>query len=112
MKLVLQEDLPLQEVSHDPDIKKKVFLNKGDIPHLMMFSTATFTPGQSVETHKHDTMTEVFYIQKGMAEFTVEGKKYILKQGHCITIEAGEWHSQKNPFDADVTWLYFGVDVG
>lgn len=109
MKLVHTNTLPEIGVSHNDDIKKKVFLEKGIIPQLMMFGSATFKPGQAVETHKHDTMYEVFYIQTGKADFVVNDKKTTLVTGDCITIEEGEPHSMNNPYLIDVTWIYFGI---
>ena len=98
MKLTHTNSLPEISVSHNTDIKKKVFIEKGVVPQLMMFGSATFKPGQAVETHKHNTMYEVFYIQSGKAEFIVNDKKMILISGDCITIEQGELHSMNNPF--------------
>lgn len=109
MKLSHIDKIEETRVSHNDNIFKKVILKKGTIPNLMMFSRATFKKNQSVETHKHDTMFEVFFIQSGKAQFTVNNKTYTLEAGNCITIEPGEFHSQKNPFDEDVTWLYFGI---
>ncbi|NJB69995.1 quercetin dioxygenase-like cupin family protein [Saonia flava] len=109
MKLTHTKLLPELGVSHNPDIKKKVFLGRGEIPQLMNFGTATFKPGQAVEEHKHDTMFEVFYIQSGKAEFIVNGEALVLRAGDCITLEPGELHSQNNPFKEDVVWLYFGI---
>ena len=109
MKVVKTTTLPELGVSHNADIKKKVFIGRNEIPNIMMFGSATFQPGQSVEMHKHDTMYEVFYIQSGKVDFIVEGKKLTLEAGNCITIEQGEYHSQSNLYDEKVTWLYFGV---
>lgn len=109
MKIVKTNSLPELGVSHNPEIKKKVFIGTGEIPNIMMFGSAVFTPGQFVELHKHDTMYEVFYIQKGKAEFSVNHKKIIVSPGDCITIEPGELHAQSNPFEENVEWLYFGV---
>lgn len=109
MKLLHTNQLPDIGTSHNEEIKKKVFIKKGEIPQLMMFGSATFTPGQEVESHKHDTMYEVFYIQSGKAAFIVNDKKMIVVPGDCITIEQGEYHSMSNPFTEDVTWVYFGI---
>ncbi len=109
MKLSHINKIKESNVKNKENIFKKVFIGKGEIPKLMMFSTATFKPNDFVETHSHNTMFEVFYIKKGKAEFTINDKKYIVKKGNCITIEPGELHSQKNPFNKDVTWLYFGI---
>ncbi len=109
MKIVDWEQLPELGVSHDTSIKKKTLIGAGEIPQLMMFSTAVFTPGQAVETHKHDTMYEVFYIQKGKAIFEINGTSHEVGAGKCITIEPGELHKQYNPFETDVHWFYFGI---
>lgn len=109
MKLVKHQELPELGISHNPEIKKKTMISAGEIPKLMMFGSAIFQPGQKVDLHKHDTMTEVFFIQKGKAEFTVETETIVLEAGHCITIEAGEMHCQSNPFPEPVEWLYFGI---
>ncbi len=109
MKLVNTNQLPEVGVSHDKNIMKKVFLEKGYIPQLMMFGSVTLKPGQSVEPHKHDTMFEIFYIVKGKAIFIVDDKKVELKAGDCITIEPGENHPQSNPYNEDVEWLCFGI---
>lgn len=109
MKIIKLEELPLIGVSHNPEIKKKVILEKGYIPQLTTFGQATLKPGQSVDEHKHDTMFEVFYIQSGKAEFVVDGAKVIVKEGETISLEPGELHSQSNPYSKPVTWLYFGI---
>lgn len=109
MKITHLNDLPEVGVSHNPNIKKKVILDKGYIPKLMTFGQATFKHGQMVEPHAHETMFEVFYIEKGKAEFIVNDVKIVLSPGDSITIEPGEKHAQSNPFDEDVTWLYFGI---
>ncbi|MDP1834096.1 MAG: cupin domain-containing protein [Candidatus Moranbacteria bacterium] len=109
MKLVHTKQLPEVGVSHNKDIKKKVIIEKGCIPKLGTFGLATFKPGQSVPAHKHDTAFEVFYILSGKAEFIVNDEKIELTAGDCITIEPGENHPQSNPYDEDVTWLYFVI---
>jgi quercetin dioxygenase-like cupin family protein len=111
MKIVNSASVPEVGISHNPDIKKKVFITNGNIPKLTTFGSATFKPGQFVDTHKHDTMFEVFYIQTGRARFTINNQEVELNPGDCLTIEPGETHSQINPYDEDVTWLYFGVAV-
>jgi len=111
MKLVQTSKLPFTGVSHNEEIKKKVFLEKEVIPKLMMFSETIFKPGQSVGAHKHETMHEVFYITKGKAEFVINGQKIKVKKGDCITIEAGEEHSQINSYNKNVNWLYFGIST-
>lgn len=109
MKHTNLRDLSEVGISHNPEIKKKVILENGYIPKLTTFGQATFQPNQRVDEHKHDTMYEVFFIQKGNATFVVNGKEITVGEGDTITIEPGELHSQENPFSAPVVWLYFGI---
>jgi quercetin dioxygenase-like cupin family protein len=111
MKITKVNDISEIGITHNPEIKKKVFLEKNEIPQVMTFGQATFLPGQMVEEHKHDTMYEVFYIQSGKAEFIINNKKILVEKDQVITIEPKELHSQNNPFVEPVTWLYFGVAV-
>jgi quercetin dioxygenase-like cupin family protein len=109
MKRTKTFDLPWIGVSHDPTIKKQVFLERGAIPQLMTFAKAVFLPGQEVDQHVHKTMFEVFYILSGKAIFQVSGEDMMVETGDCLTIEPGEVHKQSNPFDEQVEWLYFGI---
>lgn len=111
MKVINSNQLPETGVSHNPEIKKKVFLENGFIPQITTFAQATFRPGQFVETHVHETMYEVFYILSGKASFIIEGEEVIAEKGMIIAIEPNEKHSQSNPFDEDVTWIYYGVAI-
>ncbi|WP_010135649.1 cupin domain-containing protein [Ochrovirga pacifica] len=109
MKLVKTKQLQEIGTSHDETIKKKVFIGKDEIPQLMMFGSAVFLPGQKVEAHVHATMYEVFYIQKGRIDFVIDDKKITVSEGDCITVEAGEVHSQHNNYNQEVSWIYFGI---
>ena len=109
MKITNKKNLPEVGVSHNPEIKKKVFIDDQEIPKLMMFGEATFKPGQFVEKHSHNTLFEVFYICSGKAIFNINGNDIEVREGDCIRIEPKEEHYQNNPFDLDVTWMYFGI---
>lgn len=111
MKIVDWNTLPELGLSHNQHIKKKTLVSKGEIPHLMMFGTAVFKPGDKVDFHLHEIMFEVFFIQIGKVIFEVNGEKHILTKGKCIIIEPGELHAQSNPFDEDVSWSYFGISI-
>ncbi|MFC1649246.1 cupin domain-containing protein [Patescibacteria group bacterium] len=96
-------------VSHNPEIKKKVILENGEIPRITTFGKAVFKPGQSVEEHKHPTMYEVFLITCGKAKLFVSGEEMIVTKDDCVVVEPNEIHSQSNPYNKDVVWIYFGV---
>jgi quercetin dioxygenase-like cupin family protein len=111
MKIIKTNELPEVGVSHNPEIKKKVFIEKSEIPQLMTFGQAVLRSGQEVDEHVHPTMCEVFYILSGKAVFQINGTDYQIVEKDCIYIESGERHSQKNPFEEDATWLYFGIST-
>lgn len=111
MRLVHSNRIPETSVSHDPGLKKKVILEKGYIPSLMMLSEAGLKPGESFSSHKHDTMYEVFYIKSGKVVFVVNKDEVVVENGDCICIEPRETHYQKNPFAKPARWLYFGISI-
>ena len=55
-------ELPEEWVVHNHEIKKKVMLRFGDLPHLTNFSQARFAPGQTAAAHAHQDMCEVFFV--------------------------------------------------
>lgn len=56
MKIISLSNLPDEGVSHNPEIKKKVMLRVGEIPHLSSFSQVRFRSGQVADVHDHDDM--------------------------------------------------------
>lgn len=111
VKVVHIKELTFVGVSHNPKIKKKVLLGKDMIPKITHVSQAVLNPGQTIETHGHPTMYEVFFIQSGKALFIIGNEEFEVKEGDFLYIEPGVNHSQKNPFQEPITWLYFGVAV-
>ncbi|MDD5251423.1 MAG: cupin domain-containing protein [Patescibacteria group bacterium] len=109
MKLIRLGDIPITGISHNQEIKERVLIEKGALPHLMMFSYAVLQPGQSIEAHQHETMAEVFFVLSGQALFHVGNEDVVVSAGDCLTVGTGELHSQENISDAAVEWLYFGV---
>lgn len=78
------EKLTEESVSHNPEIKKKVMLRFGDLPHLTNFSQARFAPGQTAPAHAHQDMCEVFFVEAGSGVIYIDSKEYplLLRQSH------------------------------
>lgn len=111
MKIVALSELPEEYVSHDPAIKKRVMLRKGDLPHLTNFSQATFTPGQTVTAHAHADMAEVFFVEAGQGIIWLDGEAYELVPGVCVAVAAGEMHELKNTGTDPLVLTYFGLKI-
>jgi mannose-6-phosphate isomerase-like protein (cupin superfamily) len=99
-------------VSHNPEIKKKVMLEGGDLPHVTNFSQATFGLGQCASSHAHADMTEVFFVEAGAGTIRVDGESHPLEVGTCVAVFPGEVHEIVNAGSTDLVLTYFGVEVG
>jgi quercetin dioxygenase-like cupin family protein len=111
MKLTNLSELPEQKVSHNPEIRKKVMLSLGELPHLTNFSQAVFAPGQIAEAHSHQDMCEIFFVESGRGIIRINGKDYPLKRGTCVAVEPGEVHEVINNDSIDLVLTYFGLRV-
>jgi quercetin dioxygenase-like cupin family protein len=109
MKITDLTQIPEQEVSHNPAIKKKVMLSLGDLPHLTNFSQACFAPGQVAGGHSHTDMFEVFFVESGLGNIRINGIDYQLNPGVCIAVEPGEVHEVSNTGNTDLILTYFGL---
>lgn len=111
MKIVELSQIRFQATSHAPidKIKKKVIFPQGQIPHLTQFAQGYFQPGSSVPKHKHHDLYEIFLIEKGEIEFTVNNQKFILKKGEAIVIDPKETHQLKNKNHQTAVLTYFSI---
>lgn len=110
MKIVSLSDVPEEGVSHDPEIKKRVLLRRGDVSRLTSFSRARLVPGQTAHAHRHPDMSEVFFVEEGAGVIRVEGAEHALAPGTCVVVEPGEEHEIVNGGVEDLILLYFGVE--
>jgi mannose-6-phosphate isomerase-like protein (cupin superfamily) len=110
MKIVSLADVPEEGVSHDPEVKKRVLLRRGDVPRLTNFSRAVLLPGQSARAHAHEDMSEVFFVERGAGLMKVEGAEHPFAHGVCVAVEPGEEHEIVNTGDGELVLLYFGVE--
>ena len=111
MKITSLSTLPEQAVSHNPDIKKKVMLHRGELPHLTNFSQAHFAPGQVSPAHSHADMCEVFFVEAGEGVIYVDGVPYPLQSGTCIAVDVNEAHEICNTGSIVLVLTYFGLRV-
>ena len=111
MKITSLDGVPEQAVSHNPAIKKRVMLQKGDMPHLTNFSQARFAPGQVANGHSHQDMAEVFFVESGRGTISINGQPQPLTPGVCVLVEPGEYHEVINTGEGELVLTYFGVRV-
>jgi len=109
MKVTSLNRIAEQAVSHNANIKKQAMIQPGDIPHITNFSRAVFPVGERVQPHRHEDMTEVFFVESGEGLITIDGTTYPLLPGGCITVEPKEEHSLSNTGTQPLALIYFGI---
>lgn len=110
MNIVSLADVPAEGVSHNPDIKKRVMLRRGQLPHLTNFSQSSIAPRQTVGAHAHTGMFEVFFVASGEGRIKIDEEEYVLRAGTCVAVEPGEAHEISNTGATDLVLLYFGIE--
>ena len=109
MKYVDIHQLPIKTVSHNPDIKKQVMLNPGDVSNLVYFSQARFKPGHIAAGHSHKDMSEVFFVEQGEGTITVNETVHSLATGVCVAVHPGDVHEIANTGTQDLLLTYFAI---
>lgn len=76
----------------------------------------TVYPGQRLSYQRHFRRSEHWYIVKGSAVVTKNGKEIQLTSGEAIDIPVESWHRIRNPGDENLVFIeiqtgdYFGED--
>lgn len=110
MKLISLDELPETGVSHNPEIRKRTMLARGDVPHLTNFARSVLLPGQVASAHSHAGMHEVFFVASGDGLIHIDGAPHRLAPGTCVAVEPGERHEITNDGPAPLVLLYFGIE--
>jgi quercetin dioxygenase-like cupin family protein len=111
MKKVSLMDVPEEGVSHDPQIRKRVLLRRGDLPHLTNFTRSRLAPGQIARAHAHTGMHEVFYVESGEGVMKVDDEELRLEAGVCVAVAPGEQHEIRSTGEDDLVLIYFGIET-
>lgn len=111
MKYVDLSKTPISNVSHNPEIKKQVMLNPGDIPNLVYFSQARFKPGHIAAGHSHQDMSEVFFVEQGSGTMRINNQPHPLHPGVCVAVHPGDIHEVTNTGQEDLLLTYFAVKM-
>ena len=111
MKTISMNDIPEEGVSHDPQLRKKVIIRDGELPHLNKFAQARFAPGQVAHAHSHEDFYEIFLIESGEGIIKVNGSAHPISEGMCVIFEPEEVHEVINTGSSELVITYFGLKV-
>jgi quercetin dioxygenase-like cupin family protein len=101
--------LPDVPIAHHPDIRKRVLLASGDVPHVAQLARARLEPGQVAAGHAHGGMWEIFVVEQGEGVMRVDGVSQTLAPGTCVVVEPGEVHELEAVGARTLVLLYFGI---
>src|ERR1700748_177775 len=65
------------------------------------------TPDTSEQLHYHENATQVFFILKGRATFTIDGVESMLKPEQGIEIKPGQKHFISNKEQSDLEFILY-----
>lgn len=102
------ERLVEEPVSHNPRVRKRVWLRNGEVPPFTQLARAVFPPGEVCGIHAHADMGEIFIVEKGTAEIVVDAVPVELQEGACIVVGRGEHHEVANRSDTELVLLTLG----
>lgn len=109
MKHVRSARRPLEPVSHDPELRKRVLLRAGEVAGVLQLAYCRLPPGHSITPHVHGDMTEVFIVVGGRGSATVGRRRVWLERFDCIVVGPGERHRFRAASDSAFELLYFGL---
>jgi mannose-6-phosphate isomerase-like protein (cupin superfamily) len=104
-------DTSFESVSHNNRIRKHVLLRKGQCANLIQLARSVFPQGESVKSHCHQDMMEVFMVRSGTGLIIIDRKSYDLKRDVCAIVEPGEFHKLINTGQDTLTIDYFALKV-
>lgn len=110
MRIITLDEVEEQGVSHNPEIRKRVMIERGQVEHLTNFSRATLAQGQRARSHAHADMYEVFFVESGDGLIRVDDEEFAIGAGTCVTVEPGEAHEIVNTGREELVLLYFGLE--
>ena len=103
MILKKSEGLIDEAVTHNPRVRKKVWLRKEESENITQISRSVFPGGEACGTHVHHDMAEFFLVEQGEVIFTVEGLAFAMSAGDAILIHPGEVHEVTNKASSPAT---------
>ena len=109
MKLGAINQLPDEPVSHNPAIRKRVLIRKGEIPAIAQVARATFPPRQTAAAHAHPDMWELFICENGSGTMTLDNQKIRLTPGQFVLVEPNETHEIQSDENSPLELTMLGI---
>jgi len=111
LKIIPLSELPIEGVSHQSEITKKVMIRDGELPHVTGFAQAYLAPGRVATAHSHAGKYEVFLVESGEGTLRIGDRTYRLTPQICVIVEPPEMHEIASTGTTDLVLTYFGLEA-
>jgi quercetin dioxygenase-like cupin family protein len=71
-----------------------------------------FPPRYSGPEHYHDVQDELYFVHRGTARFTIDGKEHVVREGGVVHVESTTTRRVSNDGDDDLVVLVVGGKGG
>lgn len=99
---------PEEPVSHNPAAQKPVWFCKRDLPSFTQIARVAIPAGQTLESHAHADMHELFLVLDGKGRMFGDGITHQLGPGDAVALAPGEKHELANSGATRLEFLVAG----
>jgi mannose-6-phosphate isomerase-like protein (cupin superfamily) len=103
-------DISLEPTRHGA-LKRVLIRHEEVSTHLMFLNEVYVSPGESVASHMHADMEEVFYFLDGEGMMQIEGEVQPVTRGDRVIVPMKTVHVIENTGDSEMRFICFGVKV-
>lgn len=103
------EDISWVNSSHLGVCKKIFYSQESFESNITQVAYAELLAKEEIPIHIHPTMEEVFFLLKGVCEFTIDNETYLVKSQSSIRIPANVKHSLRAISNS--SFYYIGVSI-
>ncbi|RAQ98123.1 cupin domain-containing protein [Thermogemmatispora tikiterensis] len=105
-----RETVPLEPTRHGA--LKRVLLHREEALSTLCFvNEVEVAPGESIHSHAHETMQEVFYLLEGEGLMTLGEQSLTVREGDCLLVPPLLPHEITNAGSLPLRFLCFGIAV-
>jgi len=108
MKKLNKNEAMFVKINHGNAMKRVLDGEGRYAVSITQAALGNMTRGQICDSHKHESMIEVFYFISGAGRYKINGKYYGLKAGDFLRIDPGEMHSLECTSE-NLEFFYIGI---
>ena len=108
IKFIKSEELLKEKVNHNINTFKSIIIQSGTVPNLLQFAKAKLNKEETIETHLHESMYEVFYVMSGELLVIENNKQTKVSTGDTFIVYPKQYHSLEILKDSEM--IYFNLE--